>query len=197
MRLLEFNRDEGGANPKQAARLPGKRPAAAALTRKPAQRKAARQPAAPLPPPLFTIKGNPGRNPTRRLPIDIESLQRRIELLERRMQERASREGSSAPIKELEQLKQRMQLLERNLSNELWSARQRESAMLEILARQPLEERIKQRAIRLYTHDLPALGRWLFSFSKQWWEDNHPGWWPMFFQAWQESLDKARGISRP
>ena len=68
--------------------------------------------------------------------------------------------------------------------------------MLEILARQPLEARLKQRAIRLYTHDLPVMGRWLFSCGKQWWEDNHPGWWPEFFQAWQESLDKARGISR-
>lgn len=196
MRLLEFNRDEGGANPQQAARIPVKRPRAAARTRKPVPKQAAAKPSAPLPPPLFAIKGNSPRTPARRPLIDIVSLQRRIEVLERRMQERASREGSSVPIKELEQLKQRMQLLERNLSNELWSAKQRESAMLEILARQPLEARLKQRAIRLYTHDLPVLGRWLYSCGRQWWEDNHPGWWPQFFQAWQESLDKARGISR-
>jgi hypothetical protein len=193
MRLLEFNRDEGGANPKQTARIPRTKRAAVIPARETGKRQ--------VPPPghvtrLFAIQGNTIRQPTRRAPIDIEVLQRRIEVLEQRMQERANREGSAAPTKELAQLKQRMQLLERNMNNELWYAKQRENTMLEILARPTTEARIKQRLVVLYTHDLPALGRWLLAWSKQWWQENHPGWWPQFFQAWQESLDKARGITR-
>jgi hypothetical protein len=193
MRLLEFNRDDGGANPQQA-RTPAKKPVtspARAPDKRPAS-PAARQMAR-----LFAIQGNTIRQPTRRAPIDIEVLQHRIEVLERRMQERASREGSHAPVKELEQLKQRLQLLERNLSNELWSARQRENTLLEMLARPTLETRLKQRLQKCYTQELPALGRWLLASGSQWWQNNYPGWWPKFYQAWQESLDKARGIHRP
>jgi hypothetical protein len=67
--------------------------------------------------------------------------------------------------------------------------------MLEILAKPPLSTRICQHITRIRTHHLPASGRWLKAASSEWLQDRLPHWWPTFARAWQESLDKARGIS--
>lgn len=186
MRLLEFSRDNGGANPQQHTpeptlhaedplRTPSSRPS----------NKARR---------VFPIEGNAVRKPAERPNIDIEQLRERIEILEQRMQERARNEGTPVASRDIETLKQRMKLLERNINSELWAAKQREHTMLEILARQPLKIRIKQRLARIPTHDLPAIGRWLKAVAVEWWQDTQPGWWQGLANAWRESLDKARGL---
>ena len=193
MRLLEFNRDDGGANPQQAVRRQPRRKA----------------PAAPLEPPhkpvhanpelfanrqakVFPVKTSTTRKPVRRGPIDLEQLQHRIAVLERRIQARAEQTGEHPAVKELELLKQRMKLLERNLENELWAARQREQTMLEMLSRRQFKATVKHEVMKSWRVRLPAMGRWLQSVSKEWWEDNQPRWWPEFARAWQESLEKAR-----
>jgi hypothetical protein len=126
-------------------------------------------------------------------------LQQRVELLEKRIRIRAEKNPAVIPGSELEELKQRLLKLERNITSELWAARQREYTMLEMLARPPLDKRISQYITRTFTrirtHHLPASGRWLKAASYEWLEDRLPHWWPMIAQAWRESLDKARGIS--
>jgi len=193
MRLLEFNRDDGGANPQQAVRGQPRRKA----------------PATPLEPPrkpvhanpelfanrqtrVFPVKTSTTRKPIRRGPIDLEQLQHRIAVLERRIQARAEQTGEHPAVKELEHLKQRMKLLERNLESELWAARQREQTMLEMLSRRPFKAAVKQEVMKSWRVRLPAMGRWLHAVGKEWWEDNQPRWWPEFARAWQESLEKAR-----
>ena len=193
MRLLEFNRDDGGANPQQAVRGQPKREAPATPIDRP------RKPVHTTPElfanrqaKVFPVKTSTTRKPIRRGPIDLEQLQHRIAVLERRIQARADQPGERPAIKELELLKQRMKLLERNLENELWAARQREQTMLEILSRRPLKAAVKQEFMKTWRVRLPALGRWLQAAGSEWWVDNQPRWWPEFTRAWQESLDKAR-----
>jgi hypothetical protein len=193
MRLLEFNRDDGGANPQQAVReQPRRKPPATPIDplRKPpnavpelfANRQAK----------VFPVKTSTTRKPVRRGPIDLEQLQHRIAVLERRIQARPEAPGEHPAVKDLERLKQRMKLLERNLESELWAARQREHTMLEILSRRPLKFVIKQYLVRVWRTHLPATGRWLQAAAREWWEDNQPRWWLAFARAWQESLEKAR-----
>jgi len=129
----------------------------------------------------------------RRQPIDIEQLQQRIEVLERRMRERARTQGSQLPVQDLDKLRQRMQLLERTVHNELWAAKQREHTLLEMLARPPLKHLIRDQLRRVQTQALPATRAWFTHFSQDWWDLNQPAWWEGFARAWQESLDKARG----
>jgi len=193
MRLLEFNRDDGGANPQQAVRGQPRRKTPAKPVDQP------RKPAPVTPelfanrqPRVFPVKTSTSRKPIRRGPIDLEQLQHRIAVLERHIQARAEQPGAHPAVKELELLKQRMKLLERNLENELWAARQREQTMLEILSRRPLKAVIKQQVMKLWQVNLPATQRWLQAVAGEWWEDNQPRWWPQFARAWQESLDKAR-----
>jgi hypothetical protein len=190
MRLLEFENVDSGSSP-QAARVTGK-PAA-----HPSQKiHAPRQARTPTPPPgqVFALHDNPSvPQPVRRQPIDIEQLQERIEVLERRLRLRARDNDSPLPIKDLEQLKQRMKLLERSVHSELWAARQREHTLLEMLARPPLKQLVRDRARRLRSHTLPATREWCVAAGQNWWEENKPLWWPRFASAWQESLDKARG----
>ena len=193
MRLLEFDNADSGASPHTAI-----------LTEKPAK-KPAKKPAAPKRSTtgksrsgqVFPIDGsNAVKQPVRRQPIDLEQLQQRIEVLERRLRERARSEGGQLPVKDLEHLKQRMKLLERSVHNELWQAKQREHTLLEMLARPPLRQVISDRARQLRTHTLPATGRWCTTAGREWWDDHQPPWWPRFARAWQESLDRARGIER-
>lgn len=193
MRLLEFNRDDGGANPQQAVRGQPKREAPATPIERP------RKPVHSAPElfakrqaKVFPVKTSTTRKPIKRGPIDLEQLQHRIALLERRIQARAEQSGEHPAIKELEHLKQRMKLLERNLENELWAAKQREQTMLEILSRRPLKAVIKQQLMKLWRVNLPATERWLQAAAREWWVDNQPRWWPEFARAWQESLEKAR-----
>ena len=193
MRLLEFNRDEGGANPQQAVREQSRRKASVPPVERPrkpahtatelfANRKAK----------VFPVKTSTTRKPIRRGPIDLEQLQHRIAVLEQRIQTRAEQAGEHPAIKELALLKQRMKLLERNLENELWAARQREHTMLEILSQRPLKVVIKQKLLRLWRVHLPATGRWMQAVAYEWWHDNQPRWWEKVAQAWRESLEKAR-----
>jgi DNA-binding response OmpR family regulator len=129
------------------------------------------------------------KTPVSRQPIDIEQLQQRVDVLERRIRERARANGSQLPVRDLEQLKQRMKLLERSVHNELWAARQREHSLLELLARPPLKQLIRKHVKRLHSGALHATRRWSATLGQL----NQPLWWPHFARAWQESLDKARG----
>jgi hypothetical protein len=193
MRLLEFNRDDGGANPQQAVRGQPKREAPATPIDRP------RKPVHSAPElftkrqaKVFPVKTSTTRKPIKRGPIDLEQLQHRIAVLEHRIQARAEQPGEHPAAKELELLKQRMKLLERNLENELWAAKQREQTMLEILSRRPLKAAIKQQLMKLWRVNLPATKRWLQAAAREWWVDNQPRWWAEFARAWQESLEKAR-----
>jgi hypothetical protein len=191
MRLLEFENANSGANP-QAAILTKK------AAKKPARKTVARKAVAPPSPEagkVFPINGNNAvQQPVRRQPIDLEQLQQRIEVLERRLRERARANGRQLPVKDLEQLKQRMKLLERSVHNELWAAKQREHTLLEMLAKPPLRHLIRDHAKRFHRHTLPATCHWCAECGREWWSDHQPLWWPRFARAWQESLDKARGI---
>jgi hypothetical protein len=185
MRLLEFNRDTGGANPQTLAAA------------KPASKKAAR-------PVKLTPRATPPARPSRvpppkapatpRKPIDLEQLQQRIEVLERRMQSRAH-DGSEHPAShDLELLKQRVGRLQQSVHAELWASRQREHTMLQILSKPSFKTALLQRLKHIRTKQLPAAGRWIVATARQWWQNSHPQWWPAFARAWQESLDKARGL---
>jgi hypothetical protein len=192
MRLLEFENANSGANPqaailtKKAAKKPARK-AAATKAATPSSTEAGR---------VFPINGNNAvQQPVRRQPIDLEQLQQRIEVLERRLRERARSQGQQLPVKDLEQLKQRMKLLERSVHNELWAAKQREHTLLEMLAKPPLRHLLRDQAKRFRHNTLPATCRWCADCGREWWSDNQPLWWPRFARAWQESLDKARGIN--
>jgi len=194
MRLLEFNRDEGGANPQQAmrSRSPRKKAVPPVSIPRKAARVTTEAPANPQLGKVFQVKTSAVRKPANRGPIDLEHLQQRIAMLERRIQARTEQAAEHPAIKELEQLKQRMKLLERKLDNELWLASQREQTMLELLSKQPIKAQIKQMLVRFWREHLPAIGRWLQGAALSWWQDNQPRWWPELARAWQESLDKAR-----
>ena len=193
MRLLEFNRDDGGANPQQAVRDQARRKAPATPVENP--RKAAHTAPelfANRKAKVFQVKTSTTRKPIRRGPIDLEQLQHRISVLEQRLQTRTEQPGEHPAIKDLALLKQRMKLLERNLESELWAARQREHTMLEILSRRPLKVVIQQRLVRLWRVQIPATGRLLQAVANEWWDDYKPRWWENVAQAWRESLEKAR-----
>lgn len=191
MRLLEFNLDEGGANPQHhpAAQKPPKpvarKAAAAQKPARPAPGKRAR---------VFPVKTSTTRKPepARRHPIDIEQLQQRIVALELRIQERIERRGEQVPSKELVQLKQRVKLLERNVNSELWAAKQREYTMLQLLSRPTMQVRIQQQWTRFRKQNLPATVNWLKTEGREWWQQSQPHWWPEFARAWRESLEQAR-----
>jgi len=203
MRLLEFNRDEGGANPIS------NRPHALPDTEKPSL-KQSESAAAPSPTRAATVKRSPKRTKpakqakvfplksvtapkTRRKPIDLEQLQHRVGVLERRIKARTEALGDEVAAKDLEKLKQRMQLLERNINSELWAAKQREYAMLQIMAKPTLKMALMQGYAKFRTNTIPAMLKSLRESYRHWWTDSQPGWWAVFAAAWQESLDKARG----
>jgi hypothetical protein len=203
MRLLEFNRDEGGANP-----IPAK-PHTLPKTAKPSLQQPATA-TAPSPARAATAKRSPKRTKpakparvfplksvttpqARRKPIDLEQLQHRVSVLEKRIKDRTEALGDEVASKDLEKLKQRMQLLERNINSELWAAKQREYAMLQIMAKPTLKMALRQGYAKFRTNTIPALVKSLGESSRLWWTHSQPGWWSGFAAAWQESLDKARG----
>jgi hypothetical protein len=144
---------------------------------------------------VFPINARSAAKPPNRRPIDLEQLQRRIEVLERRIQERIRTQAAPAAApadRELEQLRQRMKLLERRIEGELWSARQREHTLLEMLARPPVQTLIKQQCMHFLRTTSTATVAWLRSASQAWWVHAQPMWWPRFADAWQEALDRAR-----
>jgi len=190
MRLLEFNRDTGGANPQTLAAA------------KPPSKKAARPVkltprAAPPARSAKVLPLNTAEIPaTVRRPIDLELLQERIEVLEHRIQTRAQ-DGTEHPAsRDLEILKQRVGRMQQAIHAELWAARQREQTMLEILSRPTFKVALLQRIEGIRTRQLPSTGRWAVTTARQWWQNSHPHWWPAFAKAWQESLNKARGLPR-
>ena len=192
MRLLEFGRDEGGANPLQTGRpdpadgAPVQKSPAAILEAPRPLAKPARKAR------VFPIK--PGN--AQRKPIDLEQLQQRVEVLEKRIKARTEALGDDVAKRDLEMLKQRMKLLERNVNNELWAAKQREYHMLQLMAKPTLRMAIRQRYNILRGKTIPALLESLSEFSGHWWRNSQPQWWNRCASAWQESLDRARGISR-
>ncbi len=194
MRLLELRGNEGDADPKRTGMLnkPDRKPAMEAhVLKRPVKVKKS-----PADTRVFPINAPPAEKPARRRPIDLEQLQRRIEELERRIQERIRNQSQSAAAQpanqELEQLRQRMKLLERRVEGELWSAKQREHSLLEMLARPPFQTLVKQHCTRfLRTAPLATL-RCLHSAWLAWWEDAQPMWWPRFAAAWHEALARAR-----
>jgi hypothetical protein len=190
MRLLEFNRDSGGANPQTlAAAKPPSKKAARPVKLTPRATTPAR-PARVLP---LKSTGTPA---TPRKPIDLEQLQQRIDVLESRIQSR-NQAGTEHPAShDLELLKQRVGRLQQSVHAELWASRQREHTMLQILSKPSFKTALLQHIERIKTKQLPAAGRWVVASARQWWQDSHPQWWPAFARAWQESLDKARGLPR-
>lgn len=191
MRLLELDTDSG-SNP-QAAVL-GKKHAKKPARKAPRPARSSTAPAAQTT--IYPLHGNAAvQQPVRRQPIDLEQLQQRIEILEKRMRQRERAREAAPRIdrKDIEQLKQRMKLLERSMHNELWSAHQREHALLEMLARPPLTTSLRMKGRKLLQQDLPATGRKLHSVGSDLWQHYQPTWWPQFIAAWQESLARARG----
>ena len=190
MRLLEFNLDAGGANPQSQTTL--QRPSKP-VTQPVKLAKRATEPARTgkvLPLNTDEAPAKPHK------PIDLEQLQQRIEVLERRILARTG-EGTEHPAsRDLGLLKQRVARLQQSVHAELWAARQREHTMLELLSKPSFIAGLKQRLKTFRREQLPAAGRWLLAASRQGWQDCQPGWWPAFAQAWQESLDKARGQPR-
>ena len=190
MRLLEFNRDTGGANPQiLAAAKPPSKKAARPVKLTPRAAPAARS--------TNVLPLNTAETPaTARRPIDLEQLQQRIEALEQRIQTRAQNSTEHPASRDLEILKQRVGRMQQSIHAELWAARQREQTMLEILSRPSFKTALLQRIEHIRTLQLPAAGRWTVTTACQWWQNNHPHWWPAFARAWQESLNKARGLPR-
>lgn len=189
MRLLEFGRDAGGANPRRTTTATQPAPSVTPAVR--SGSKPARHNGIPYGP-LFSTENNKLAKPTRRSPVDLEALQARIHALEQRVHQQTGRIERRATIADLDKLQLRMRQLERSLNNELWAARQREHSMLELLSKPPLQRAVTERLRRLWQSDIPAARRWLQQAATVWWMDSQPGWWPRFAAAWQEALDQAR-----
>ena len=188
MRLLEFNRDTGGANPQTLA---AKKPPAKKVARP--VKLAPRTSTPPQAARVLPIKPAPA---SARKPIDLEQLQQRIETLEQRIRSRAL-DGTEHPAShDLELLKQRVGRLQQSVHAELWASRQREHAMLQILSKPSFKDAMQQRVEVFRKKQLPAASYWVVTTIQKWWENSYPHWWPAFARAWQESLDKARGLPR-
>ena len=188
MRLLEFNRDTGGANPQSrpAKKPPSKKTARAVRLTKPA--------ATPeLSGKVLPLKAGETA-PTVSKPIDLEQLQQRIEVLEHRIQARAEDSAEHPASRDLEILRKRVERLQHNVHSELWAAKQREHAMLKILSKPSFKMAMKQRIERFRSKQLPASSRRIVAIFLQWWQGSQPNWWQAFAKAWQDSLDKARGL---
>jgi hypothetical protein len=188
MRLLEFNGDTGGANPqsRKAKKSPVKKSARPVRLTKPV--------ASPeLAAKVFPLKGGDAASKARK-PIDLEHLQQRIEVLERRILTR-TQDGDENPAgHDLEVLKKRMERLQKSVHSELWAARQREHTMLQILSKPSFKTALLQHIEHFRIKQLPTTGRWIMTTSRRWWQECQPDWWAALAKAWQESLDKARGL---
>ena len=139
---------------------------------------------------VFPINARPA-TPARR-PIDLAQLQKRIEELEKRIQQRQSRQADAARQEDVEQLIRRIRVLEQRVENELWSARQREHSMLELLARPTLAVTLRQGALHLLQAAPPTVWHWCRLAARSWWQDAQPHWWPRFAAAWQQAWARAQ-----
>jgi hypothetical protein len=196
MRLLEFSRDAGGANP-QRARAPRARrePDAPTDQAKPADKPSTArlsQGASKMRSDSYSIQGSAVRKLLQRGPIDLEQLQQRIGFLERRLQEQSGKTEPLATRKDLDQLRERMNRMEHSLTQELASARTREDRLLQALDRPPLKILLKTRAIQFWQHDVPRIAAWLLKVARSGWQEFQPEWWPQLASAWKQSLEKAR-----
>lgn len=189
MRLLEFGRDAGGANPRRTTAVPEPAPAVTPALRK--GTRPVKQNGKPYRR-IFPSENNKLMKPARRSPVDLEALQARIHALEQRVQQQTGRIERRATTADLDQLQLRMRQLERSLNNELWAAKQREHTLLEMLSKPPLKTLAIERIRQLRQSDVPVIMRWLRQEAATWWRDSQPHWWPRFAAAWQESLDQAR-----
>lgn len=192
MRLLELGRHAGDAE--SLAAIVMQEP----IEAPPKRRSNLKQPAtgtaqaSPGSASVFAINPHPQPGTGRVKPINLEQLHQRIEVLERRIQARLHKQGDAAKKEDLEKLHRRMKLLERRIDTELWTARQREHTLLEMLAKPPLKTIVRQRARQLCSSAPGACWCWLKAFGREWWLDCQPLWWPSFAAAWQESLKRAR-----
>jgi len=139
---------------------------------------------------VFPINSRPA-SPARR-PIDLAQLLQRIEELEKRIQQRQARQTDAARQEDVDQLIRRIKLLEQRVENELWSARQREHTLLELVAKPPLAASLRQGALRLLQVAPPTLWHWCKVAGRAWWRDTQPQWWPRFAAAWQQAWIKAQ-----
>lgn len=187
MRLLEFDKDTSGANPRRPGQGVEKHKIAARIPENLLASAETAPSASVLPPP----RRMPLKQAARK-PVDLEQLQERMGFIERRLQQQARQTGNFATTRELEKLRLRMQVLERGLEHELGAARQREHRMLAALDRASLKTRLHQRLMRLWLYDLPVTAGWLERAARSWWHDSQPEWWPRFTRAWREALDQAR-----
>jgi hypothetical protein len=196
MRLLEFNKDEGGANPQHARSRPGKRKPVAPVTQASPARpsKPSRIPASAsqVHNTVYPLQGTAIRKPVHRAPVDLELLQQRIGFLERRLQDQADKTEKLATLKDIDQLRERMKRMENSLEQELAMARTREDRLLQALDRPPLKIYLRTRAIRFWRQDLPLIGARLLKMGHRAWLEFQPEWWPQLARAWKESLEKAR-----
>lgn len=196
MRLLEFNKDEGGANPQHARSRPDKRKPVAPLSQaNPAHpSKSSRNPASASQGryTVYPIQGTAIRKPVQHAPIDLELLQQRIGFLERRLQDQSDKTEKLATRKDIDQLRERMKRMENSLEQELATARTREDRLLQALDRPPLVTYLRTRAIQFWRQDLPLIGAWLLKMVRSAWLEFQPEWWPQLARAWKESLEKAR-----
>jgi septal ring factor EnvC (AmiA/AmiB activator) len=196
MRLLEFNRDDGGANPGRTnSRARKRRPTTGVTQTTPSKSLPPAIPSAQSPKirsEAYPIQGTALRKLVRRPPIDLEQLQQRIGFLEKRLQDPSNKAQAPVTARDLDKLRQRVNRLESSLDQEMEAARAREERMLNALDRPPLKALVKARAILFWRHDLPRIGAWLLRAGHAWWQENQPEWWPRFANAWKESLEKAR-----
>jgi hypothetical protein len=183
MRLLEFNKGEGGANPQRASSHPPKRKPAALVTQvnpvtpssKPSRIPAS---ASKVRNKAYPIEGTAIRKPVQRAPIDFELLQQRIGFLEKRLQDQSNKTEKLATLKDIDQLRERMNRME--------------SSLLQVLDRPPLKTLLRTRAIRFWRQDRPLIVAWLIRMTRSAWQEFQPEWWPQLARAWKESLEKAR-----
>jgi hypothetical protein len=196
MRLLEFNWDEGGANPRRSnSRARKRNPAIAATQTIPPNPLPPAAPPAPAPKirsEAYPVQGTALRKLVRRPPIDLEQLQQRIGFLEKRLQDQSNMTETPASVRDLIKLRQRLNRLESSLNQELQAARTREERMLKTLDRPPLKTLVRVRAVLFWRRDLPRILAWSRRAGHNWWLEHQPEWWPQFANAWKESLDKAR-----
>ena len=179
MRLLEFNKDEGGANPQHARSRPDKRKLAARATPvRPSKPSRIPASASLVRNTVYPIEGTAIRKPVQHAPIDLELLQQRIGFLERRLQDQSDITETLATRKDLDQLRERMKRMENSLE--------------QALDRPPLKTYLRTRAIQFWRQDLPLIGAWLLKMAHKAWLEFQPEWWPQLARAWQESLEKAR-----
>ena len=76
--------------------------------------------------------------------------------------------------------------------HDVLAAARREERLLAALNKPSIKTVINDRLIYFRQQELPVIIAWSKRAARSWWADSQPCWWPRFYRAWQESLDKAR-----